>query len=73
MSLVHNEQTKLTATFLNGIAIAVLAVGGLAPLVASLSGGVGLTSLIVVLGGVCFVVSLVLHLAARHLLRGLRP
>jgi hypothetical protein len=29
---VHNEQTKLLATFLNGLGIALFAVGGLAPL-----------------------------------------
>ena len=35
MSLVHNEQAKLTATYVNGLAIAMFAVGGLAPLVAA--------------------------------------
>lgn len=34
MSLLHNERTKLTANFLTGMAIAVVAVGGFAPLVA---------------------------------------
>jgi len=29
---IHNERTKLTATYLNGAATAVLAVGALAPL-----------------------------------------
>ena len=38
MSLVHNEQTKLRATYLNGLAIATFAVGSLAPIVALLSG-----------------------------------
>ena len=31
MSLVGNEQAKLSATYLNGVAIAVAAVGGIAP------------------------------------------
>lgn len=35
MSLVHNEQTKVPATYLNGLAIAVIVVGGLAPNVAT--------------------------------------
>ena len=30
MSLIHNERTQLTATYLNGIAIAIFAVGGFA-------------------------------------------
>ncbi|MCJ2127407.1 amino acid transporter [Methylobacterium sp. E-045] len=32
--LVANERAKLTAAYVNGVAIAVLAVGGLAPLFA---------------------------------------
>ena len=32
MSLIHNERIKLRATYLNGLAIAVFAVGSLAPL-----------------------------------------
>lgn len=34
---IHNERTKLTATWLNGLAIAVAAIGGVAPLVSVLS------------------------------------
>jgi hypothetical protein len=41
VSLVHNEQTKLTATWLNGIAIASIAVGGIAPFVAAILGTSG--------------------------------
>lgn len=33
MSLVANERTTLTATYFHGVAIAVLAVGGFAPVV----------------------------------------
>ena len=29
---IHNERTKLTATYMNGVAIATIAVGGLAPI-----------------------------------------
>ncbi len=32
LRVVHNERTKLAATYMNGIAIATIAVGGLAPL-----------------------------------------
>ena len=35
---LHNEQRKLSATFLNGSGIATVAVGGLAPFVSAVSG-----------------------------------
>lgn len=31
MTLIHNEQAKLTATYINGLAIATFALGALAP------------------------------------------
>jgi hypothetical protein len=72
MSLVHNEQTKLTATALNNVAVAFVIAGFVAPIV-----GLGqsrpadivpvLFSLIWLLTG------LVLHLAARLILRTLQP
>jgi cation transport ATPase len=34
-TLIRNEQAKLTATYLNGIAIALAAVGGIAPWIAA--------------------------------------
>jgi hypothetical protein len=33
MNLVGNERTKLTATYVNGVAIAIFAIGGFAPLI----------------------------------------
>lgn len=36
MSLVGNERTKLTATYLNRVAIAIFAIGAFAPLVSLL-------------------------------------
>lgn len=75
MSLVHNEQTKLRATYLNGLAIAVFAVGGLAPafnaLYATAPGrmpdwGVATLSL------ACLLISTAIHLAAMRVLRELR-
>ena len=33
MKTVHNERLKITAAFLNGLAIAIVAIGGLAPAV----------------------------------------
>jgi len=38
MSLIQNEQTKLTATYLNGLAIALFGVGGIAPVLAYVFG-----------------------------------
>ena len=38
MSLVHNERTKLTATWLNSIAAAAVAVGAIAPSIAAVTG-----------------------------------
>ena len=41
MHLVHNEKIKLTATWLNGIAVAAVAVGGIAPSIAIVAGTIG--------------------------------
>ncbi|QRM42397.1 amino acid transporter [Rhizobium sp. BG4] len=72
MSLVENERTKLTATFLNGIAIAVFAVGSFAPTIASL-GATGTTSTTIrMIAVICLLASGALHLTARGTLRGLR-
>ena len=73
MSLVHNERTKLSATYLNGVAIAVMAVGGLGPIVSVLNGGpasaIGIASVSVI----CLVGSITLHFLARRLLGSLVP
>ena len=75
VKLVANESVKLTATYVNGVAIAVLAVGGLAPLFTQraavqpvpdrpwLTPGISL---------LCLCVSGTLHWVARSLLRELR-
>ena len=68
MSLILNEQTKLTATFLNGIAIATFAVGGLAPVFSSLYGPTGPTPFLLSTSGICFVMALALHYVARRVL-----
>jgi hypothetical protein len=75
MSLVRNEQTKLTATYLNGLAIALFAVGGLAPVFSyafSSTAGQPLWAVAVV-AMICLIVSAVLHLIARRFLRDLIP
>lgn len=71
--MIHNEQTKLTATYLNGVAIAVFAVGGLAPVFSSLYGTTGPTNFLLAMSVVCFLASLSLHWIARTILRRLEP
>jgi cation transporter-like permease len=78
MSLVPNEQAKLTASYLNAAAASFFAAGVVAPLAAAVFGLTGTASSISALtlaGGVLifFVVSVALHIAARHILRGLKP
>lgn len=75
MSKVQDERTKLTATFLNGVSVAMVAAGGVAPLVAV---SYGLPS--AVHGPAVAVIGLgwiagggALHFIARWLLRGLTP
>lgn len=86
--LIANERAKLTATYLNGIAVALFAVGGLAPLIAigssiqdfspGLTTGaahfrVNYSGASLVISLVCFGGSAILHSAARRALRTLRP
>ncbi len=75
MSVVENEQVKLTATYLNGLAIAIFAVGGLAPLVSIVSGTAHPSALlpIAALTTVCVLLSGALHLIAKRHLRQLQP
>ena len=75
VSLIANEQVKLTATYLNGLAIAIFAVGGLAPVVGIVSGTAqtGAAGGIAALTSICVSVSAGLHLAGRRILRGLKP
>jgi hypothetical protein len=74
MKTVHNERLKITAAFLNGLAIAIFAIGGLTP---AIQAGrittlqpehLGGTTIVVLS---CAGVAVVLHLAARELLGGL--
>ena len=73
MSLVGNEQAKLTANYLNGVAIAVFAVGSLGSLIPALATDGSPTVFSVTISGVCFVLSLALHLIARRVLQRLVP
>jgi hypothetical protein len=74
-TLVRNEQLKLTATYLNGVAIALYAVGGLAPLLSAVTSAAGPWPSPTVTGIAiaCFIGSGWLHAQARRVLRGLKP
>ena len=66
---VHNERTKLLAGFVNALAIAVIAVGVLAPVIAALGGATAAASGGgLVLTPVCGVLGLALHGAAHYIL-----
>jgi hypothetical protein len=75
VSLIHNEQTKLTATALNNIAVAFVIAGFVGPVVALGYGSDALPK-----GGVAILVSLIwlfvgfiLHSIAKLILRDLKP
>lgn len=66
----RNERTKITATWLNGAAIAALAVGCFAPITASFTAAAQFQgeALVILVAG-WLGISAVLHLAARRTLR----
>ncbi len=67
MSSTHNERLKLTAAFLNGIAIAILNVGALAPLLNWIVGSMNSSVHLMILAGVslvCILLAAMLHLVA---------
>jgi hypothetical protein len=70
--LVHNEQIKLWAGYINSIAVSLIAVGVLAPLVGLVATGarIGVWQLLLLLLG-CVVLSLALNYVARLVLKGL--
>jgi VIT1/CCC1 family predicted Fe2+/Mn2+ transporter len=71
MSLVRNERTKLTASWLNAISAASIAVGGFAQLAPLFSGSSAPSWLVAVLGFGWILLGFVLHWLARHVLGGL--
>lgn len=75
LTLVHNEKTKLSATYMNGVAVAVLAVGGLAPFFTALTsarGGLAVPPIVVISSLGCWLTTGAIHWGARRQLRSLR-
>jgi hypothetical protein len=73
VTLVRTEQIKLTATYLNGIAITVFGIGGLT-IPFNLYSSAALTAspwIAATISVVCFAASAVLHLAGKRVLREL--
>ena len=76
--IVQNERVKLTASYLNSGAGAFFAAGVVAPLAAAVFGLTGTASsvptLTLAFGAlIFFIVSVSLHVAARYVLKGLKP
>lgn len=75
-ALIANERAKLTATYLNGLAIAIFGVGGLAPIfsvVLSRAPGAVPTVTLSLNTCVCWIVSAGLHSLGRRFLARLTP
>lgn len=76
IKLIANERVKLTATYLNGIAVAVFAVGGFAPFITTALSPAPLgSSLVPVLSVmvICWIMSGAIHWMARTPLKDMRP
>ncbi|GLK81111.1 amino acid transporter protein [Methylopila turkensis] len=74
--LVQNEAAKLTATYLNSVAVGVFIVGGVAPSLTytiSLDAGRPDIATVAIAGVACVVASAGLHSLARRSLRSLKP
>lgn len=74
MAKVADERTKLSATFMNGIAITMVAAGSIAPLAAFSYGlpNAARGSTLALIGLAWFAGGFALHLIARWMLRGLK-
>jgi hypothetical protein len=75
MHLIHNERTKLSATWFNTLATALLAAGGFAPLAALLYGIADMRlerAYVFVLATLCGGGGVCLHLVGRRFLGRLR-
>ncbi len=74
MSLVQNEKLKLTANYLNSVAITIFAMRTVSPFISAMVNGIAANH-IVSLGVsiICFPLSVLIHFVARAFLKGLTP
>jgi len=75
VSLIHNEQTKLTATALNNVAVAFVIAGFVGPVVAVGYGTEAMArdAVAIIVSIVWLLVGFILHSIAKLILRDLRP
>lgn len=74
LNLIRNERLKLSATYLNGLAVTLFAIGTFGPVIANFNGAASsITVAAAVVSFICGTVSVVLHYVASRLLGGLRP
>ena len=74
--LVANDRTKLSATYANGLAVAIFAVGGFAPFISTAlvaPPNVPHFGPVLFVMAICWIISGTIHWAAREALRELRP
>lgn len=72
LTAVYNERVKLTANWMSSVAVAVFAIGALAPLFAALYGTQPASVRMVVGTGICILAALALHYWARRSLKDIR-
>jgi len=72
LDVIYNERIKLFATFVNGLGIAIFAVGGLAPLISSLNGSASPRQLLLFTSATCILGAFALHYIASAVLKRIR-
>jgi hypothetical protein len=74
MSLVQNEQRKLTANYLNSLAVTIFAMGTVSPFISAFVNGIAANHIVsLIVSIICFPLSVAIHFVARALLKGLKP
>jgi ABC-type Na+ efflux pump permease subunit len=74
MNAIENESTKLSANYVNGVAIAIFAIGFFAPMLSFLREGWGAQNIFSnLLSVVCLLGSVTLHFVGRKVLKRLKP
>ncbi|SDN04285.1 hypothetical protein SAMN05216360_105178 [Methylobacterium phyllostachyos] len=71
--LVANERIKFSATYANGLAVAIFAVGGFAPFISTALSDRPHFEPVLFATVVCWIMSGAIHWGVRHALRDLRP